>query len=434
MIRIVLINMAVLCMGIAAQAQEKLVLSQSECREMALAHNEDLKTADNSLLQAEIDKAVAFSNYLPKFDGSFMSEYMTNMEMSGMTLQMQGMYCAGIMVTQPIYTGGKIRAANKLAKIGVEASKETQRKTRMEVIADADNAYWSYISVQSKIKMLHQYMLQMDTLFRQVKTSVDAGMSTESDLLNVDAQRSEISYQLQKVVNGANLCRLALCNVIGCSFDTEIEATDTIIVTSIPTQLDEDMSQRPELALLQKQVEANKQQVKVTRADILPQIAVLGTYMWYGNIKMKGTTTDSDGNSVAYSQKFNDGLGIVALSVSVPLFHWGEGLKKVKKAKFDVRNAELELEKNTRLMTIEVRQAIQNVEDSYRMVETAKRSCALNDENLRVKNNQYLNGMCSLYDLLASEALWMEAQSNLIEAQTQQKINETEYLRVTGKL
>ena len=431
---IFLLLVLALAWGQATRAQETLLLSQSQCREMALTYSEDMQKADNAVRQAELDKKVAFTAYLPDFSGTFMGEYMTDMDMSGSTLQMRGMYMAGISVTQPLYVGGKIRASNQLAKIGLEAKREQQRQTRMEIIADADNAYWSLIAVHSKVQMLHAYQLQMDTLYSQVQTSMNAGMSTLSDLLQVEAKRSDITYQLQKAKNGENLCRLSLCNVLGISFDMNVIPTDTLSFEPAGLTLSEDISARPELALLEKQVQSTRQQVRTTRADILPQVALQAGWTYYDNIKVVGSGTDSDGNAYNYSQKMNGDFGLAMLSVSIPLFHWGEGLKKVKKAKIEVDNARLELAKNTRLLTIEVRQAIQNVTDSYRMVEAAVLGMDQAQENLRVMNDRYQADMSPLSDLLDAQSLWRQARSNLIEAQTQQKINETEYLRVTGRL
>ena len=402
---------------------------------MALERNENLKQSDNKLRQAELDKAIAFSNYLPKFDASVSGTYMfPNMEMNGMEMELHGMYFAGIMVTQPIYAGGKIMAGNKLAKIGKETASETLRKTRMQVIADADNAYWSLIAVNWKVRLLEAYKAQMDALYQQTEVSVNAGMATTNDLLRITAKRSEIDYQLQKAKNGANLCRLSLCDVLGCALDTEITPVDTVIHISAPQDLDESIALRPELRLLESQVDAAKEQIKVTRADILPSVALMGSYMFYGNEKIKGFTQDAAGNNVPFTNKIDDNFGMVALTVNIPLFHWGEGLKKIRKAKFELHNAQLDLQKNTRLLSIEARQAVQNVTDGYNMVETARLGDEQGQENLRVMTEQYQNGLCTLTDLLDAQTQWQQAQSNLIEAQTQYKIYETEYLRVTGKL
>ena len=405
-----------------AGAQERLTLSVAECRKMALAHNEDLAKADNAVRQAELDKAVAFAGYLPKVDATAMGGYVSDMDMMGMELQMRGLYMAGISLTQPLYAGGQLKAGNKLADIGRECAEENRRKTRMEVIADADRAYWNYISVNRKVRMLDAYKQQMDTLYAQMESSLAAEMITENDLMRVSAKRGEIDYQWQKARNGANLCRLALCNVLGCALETEIEPTDTALVLEPPAQMVASTAMRPELQLLQKQVEAKEQQVKMARADMLPKLALSGGYLYYGNVDMKTPTENG-----VFTQSLDDGFAQVMASVSIPIFHWGENFRKMKKAR-------LELQKNADLMDIEVRQAVQNVTDGYRLVETARLTCRQADESLRVMRDRYQNAMCSLTDLLDAQSQWQQAQSNLIEAQAQYKIYETEYLKATGSL
>ena len=415
-------------------AQEPLTLSLQACREMALQHSEDLKRADNAVRQAEMDKRIAFAAYLPQLDATGTGAYVGDMDMMGMTLQMRGMHMAGVSLTQPLYAGGRIVSGNRLAKIGQESQRENRRKTRMQVIADADNAYWSYIAVTWKVRMLDAYKAQMDTLFRQVETSLAVGMATDNDLLRIRTKRSDIHYQWQKAKNGANLCRLALCNVLGCPLETQITPTDTVISVSPAATLDTDISLRPEVLLLEKQVEAAEEQVKIARADILPTVGLSAGYIYYGNVKMKGMSQDAQGNAVPFTQKFDDGLPLVMASVSIPLFRWGAGLKKVKKAKLDVDNARLDMQKNTRLLSIEATQAVQNLEDSYLLIETARSGAREADDNLRIQHDRYLNGMATLTDLLDAQSQWQQAQSNLIDAQTQHKIYETEYLRVTGRL
>ena len=419
---------------LGARAQEPLSLSLEACREMALAHNEDLRQAGNAVRQAELDKEIAFAAFLPKADGMAMGGYLSDMDMMGMTLQMRGMYLAGVNLVQPIYTGGRIRAGKKLAEIGRESQLENQRKTRMQVIADADNAYWSYIAVAWKVRMLEAYKAQMDTLYQQIETTLEAGMATENDLLRVRARRSDIHYQWQKARNGENLCRLVLCDVVGCPLETAIVPTDTIIRVEAAPLLDTDISQRPELTLLQKQVDAAQEQVKMSRAGMLPTIGLSGGYVHYGNIKLNGFAQDEAGNAQPFTSKFNDGIWQAMASVSVPLFHWGENLKKVRKAKLDVENARLALEKNTCLLNIEAQQAVQNVMDGYRLVETAELGASEAEENLRVTRDRYLNGLSTLTDLLDAQSQWQQARSNLIDARTRYKIYETEYLRVTGRL
>ncbi|MCD7710401.1 MAG: TolC family protein [Porphyromonadaceae bacterium] len=429
--------------GTTVKAQEPLVLSQADCRAMALEHNETLQKAENDLRKAELDKYVAFSSYLPSIDATGMGVYLLNdVEMTkveemgmGMAMQMKGTYLAGINLIQPIYAGGKIIAGNKLARIGVESADENVRKTRMEVIADADNAYWTYIATRRKIGMLESYCEQMEALYRQVEVSLSAQLATKNDLLRITAKRSEINYQLQKARNGVNLCRLALCNVLGVDFTTEIIPTDTLFETGAAPILDGDISQRPELRLLQKQIDAQEQQIKVTRADMLPTVGLGLGYSYLGNIKMKmASVNTTDGSITQMSSEFKQGFPLGMLSVSIPILHWGANFKKVKKSKYDLLNARLDFQEKSRLLTIEAQQALQNVSESYLMIETAELGLEQAEENLRTMETYYRNQMATLTDLLDAQSQWQQAESNYIEAQTQYKIYETEYLRTTGRL
>lgn len=433
-INIVVFCCLVLFSGINVSAQNSLRLSLSECRKMALSHSEELQKADNALKQAELDKKIATAAYLPKIDGMATGAYMLpDMDMLGIELRMRGMYMAGLSLVQPIYTGGKIRTGNKLANIGKEAAADRYRMTRMDVLLEADNAYWTYIAVGRKVKMLETYQTQMDTLHRQTEVALNAGMATENDLLRIEAKRAEISYQLQKVQNGADLCRMSLCQIVGADFDTDIEAVDTTLIVSEPDNFVSEISSRPEVKLLEKQVAAGKEQIKMARAEMLPTVGFTASYIYYGNVKLNGVT-EYNGTMIPYSQELRDGIGLAMLSVKIPIFHWGENLKKVRKAKLELHNAELDLQKNSRLLSIELQQAIRNVQDGYRLIQTAEKGLMQAEENLRVMRNRYAASMAPLTDLLDAQSQWQQAESNMIEAQTQYKIYETEYLKAAGIL
>ena len=421
-----------IALGLAVNlpASAQLQLSQAECRKMALKNNEEMKIAENSYRQAKLDKEIAFAAYLPELEGSLTGIYRKDMDLMGAELQMRGTYLAGLTLTQPIFTGGKIVASNKLAKIGVDCAEESLRKTEMDIIAEADNAYWTYIAVGKKVKLLEAYQKQLDELHHQIAKSVEVQMATQADLLRVDSKRSQILYQLKKAKNGVELCRMSLCSTLGVDIHTTIQATETKIEITSPQQLESSILMRPEYRLLLNQVEAQKQQIKVARADILPTFGISAQYSYYGNLKLAGQTEDG----TPFKQEYKDGSPMLMASISVPLFRWGKGMKGIKKAKLNYQNAQLDLQRNERLLNIELQQAIQNVTDGYNLVETANVGMSQAAENLRNMQNSYDVSMCTLTDLLDAQTQWQEAYSNQIEAKTQYKIYESEYMRVSGQL
>lgn len=426
---------AVLLTGAAARAQEPLPLTLAECRERALAHSEELQQADLRLEQARLDRRIAATAALPRIEGSATGAYVVpDIDMMGMEMRMRGTYMAGLTLTQPIYAGGKIAAARRMARIGEEVAGEQRRMTRMEVLVEADNAYWTLVAVEGKVRMLESYAAQMDTLCTQTTAAVESGMAIENDRLRVEARRSEIDYQLQKARNGADLCRMSLCRVIGVGGDIRPVPTDTLFRPSAPGELRADLEARPELRMLEQQVAIGEQQIRDARSAMLPTAGLSLGYTYYGNIKLQSMVDAGGGTYVPYTQEFRDGLGLAMVAVKIPIFHWGESRKKVRKARFELQHAQLDLQKNTRLMTLEVEQAIRNVEDGYRMIRTAELALSQAEENLRVMRNRHAAQMAPLTDLLDAQSQWQQAASNRIEAQTQYRIYETEYLRATGRL
>ena len=413
-----------------------LELSLKNCKEMALQTDEDMRIAQNRVNQSNLDKDIATTAYLPKIDGMGGAFYLTpDPSMAGMMdMQMRGIYLAGFSLTQPVYTGGKIYNANKLAKVGQEVAKEQLEAIRMDVLAEAEKSYWMYVAVLSKIDMIKSYMAQLDTIYKFTKSAYEIGMTSEISMSRVETKRSELNYRLRQAESGADLCRLALCRIIGVD-DTE-PITPTEILkdkTGVPGSY-AGIEMRPELHLAQKNIEAKKYDVKMVLSDYLPMVGLQLGWNAFGNLKIKSMVEGPDGNYYPYTSTTNYNGFVAAVSVSIPIFHWGEGYKKVKKAKIEVENAELSFEKNKKLMELQARQAYSNYEDGIELIKSADTAFKEAQQNLDLIQSQYEVGLMTLTDLLEAQSQWHTSYANLIEARTQYRINKVEYLRVVGMI
>lgn len=141
-----------------------------------------------------------------------------------------------------------------------------------------------------------------------------------------------------------------------------------------------------------------------------------------------------DGTIYPYSQSISYKGFMGAVSLSVPIFHWGEGIKKVKKAKIELENAKLELDQNKKLMNLQAKQAYSNYVDGFFLIESAEKAFEESEINLKMMKEQYEAGLMTLTDLLEAQSQWQASYSNLLEAKTQMKINEIDYLRSIGQL
>lgn len=413
-----------------------LELSLKDCKEMALQSDEDIKIARNNLNQSSLDKGIAKTAYFPKIDGVGSAFFLTPNSSMGdlMEIQMKGVYLAGFSLTQPIYTGGKIINANKLAKVGQEVAKDQLEATRMDIIAEAEKSYWMYVAVLSKIDMINSYLTQLDSIYEFTKSAYELGLTTKLSLSRVDTKRSELQYRLRQAESGADLCRLVLCRVIGVNETESIIPTENLDVNVPYPGNFAGIENRPELHMAQKNIEAKRYDVKMILADYLPTIGLQLGWNAFGNLKMKSFVEGLDGNYYPYTSTMNYKGFLGALSVSVPIFHWGEGYKKVKKAKIEVENAELSFEKNRKMMELQAHQAFSNYEDGIELIKSAEKAYIEASQNLDLMQDQYESGLMTLTDLLEAQSEWQTSFSNLIEAKTQYRINRVEYLRSIGLL
>ena len=413
-----------------------LELSLKDCKEMALQTDEDMRIAQNRVNQSNLDKGVAKTAYLPKIDGMGGAFYLTpDPSMAGMMdMQMRGVYLAGFSLTQPIYTGGKIINANKLAKVGQDVAKEQLEATRMDVLAEAEKSYWMYVAVLSKIDMINSYMTQLDSIYDYTRSAYELGLTTQLSVTRVETRRSELQYRLRQAQSGADLCRLALCRIIGAQESEPIIPTENLEDNVSQPGSFAGIDSRPELHMAQKNIEAKKYDVKMVLSDYLPMIGLQLGWNAFGNMKMKSMVEGPDGNYYPYTSTMNYNGFVGAVSLSVPIFHWGEGYKKVKKAKIEVENAELSLEKNRKLMELQAHQAYSNYTDGLELIESAQKAFSEAQQNLDMMQDQYEHGLMTLTDLLEAQSQWHSSYSNLIEAKTQYRINRIDYLRSVGLL
>ena len=116
------------------------------------------------------------------------------------------------------------------------------------------------------------------------------------------------------------------------------------------------------------------------------------------------------------------------------LFRSGEGRKKIRSARLAHEISTVELNKNRSLMDIEAQQSKSAYESALLLIRTAEHGLEESEHNLSQTQNNYEMGMATILDVMEAQTQWQEAYSNNIEARTNYKIREIEYLRAIGQL
>lgn len=462
------------------------ILSLDSCRALAIANNKELLIGNEKINAAHYQRKAAFTNYLPNFSAT--GAYMRNQKefsllsndqkaaLSGLGTSISGplqqaagvvgqlhpelapllsslggaiepalnqagsslvdafrtdtrnVYAGAITLTQPLYMGGKIRAYNKITKYAEELARQQHNTGMQEVILDTDQAYWQVISLVNKKKLAEGYLKLLEKLDSDVEKMIAEGVATKADGLSVRVKVNEAEMTLTKVEDGLSLARMLLCQLCGIDLSTPIvledEQIDDIPLMENTSQANVEtaLANRPELHSLELATKIYKQKVNVTRAEFLPSVALMGNYM---------ATNPSVFNS--FENKFK-GMWNVGVMVQIPIWHWGEGIYKVKAAKAEARIAQYQLDDVKEKIELQVNQSAFKVREAAKKLVMAKKNLEKADENLRYATLGFEEGVIAPSNVLEAHTAWLSAQSEKIDAQIDVKLTEIYLQKSLGTL
>ena len=397
-----------------------------ECLEQALSNNVRMRNAENEIRMAEHDRKNAFTRYFPSVSasgGGFIAnkglmELNMGPDMS-MSMMKDGVV-GGVSATLPLFAGGQIVNGNKLAKMSEEVSRTRYRLSENEVRLTTENYYWQVVTLKEKLRTLEVVEARLDTLTRDVEAAVQAGVTTRNDLLQVQLRQNEIKSNRLNVENALALSRELLAQYMGMGLDSvDVAYAMEGRLPEEPAGLflppESALPRTGEYDLLRQNLEATRLQKKIAVGKNLPTVAIGGGY-YYDDLLDVGMD-----------------FWVGFATVSVPLSGWWGGSHDIKKQKLQVKNAENQLNDQSEMLMIRMRQSWNDLNDAYKQVGIALTSIDQATENLRMQSDYYAAGTCTMSDLLDAQTLFQQSRDKYVEAYAQYEVKKREYLQATGR-
>ena len=340
-------------------------------------------------------------------------------------------FAGAVLVTQPVYMGGAIKALNKMADISEQMSQQSTEARTQATLYDIDQAYWQVVSLRHKQKLAQSYLDLVKKLDGDVQKMIDEGVATRSEGLSVSVKVNEAEMTLTKVNDGLVLSKMLLCQLCGLPVNDQVTLVDEECedLSGIPASsslsgmsVETAAANRPELKMLQSTVDMSRQLTNVLKAGNLPQVLLTGGY------------------AVTYPHVFNGfqrelgGFWNVGVMLRVPVWNWGDVAYKVRASKGATTIATLELEEAREKISLQVNQSNFRVNEAYRKLELANASTRRADENLRTANLGFSEGVISSTTVMEAQTAWLQAQSQKIDAEIDVKLSQVNLQKALGTL
>ena len=451
----------------AAEAQS-LELNLDSCRAMALRNNKQLNASKLKKDVATNLKKSARTKYLPKVDALGGYEWFSK-EISllndgqksafsnlgsnilGGIIQQQGnalgqsvvdafrtdtrnMWAGSVMVRQPIYMGGAIIAANKIADIGEQIADNDLDMRTQQTLYSIDQAYWLAVSLKQKYKLATSYHNLVKKLNEDVHKMILQGVATKADGLKVDVKVNEAEMKITQAEDGLVLSKMLLCQLCGIPMNQQITLADedkeSLALSGTPVDTEQQrvaasdsaMNTRPELRMLQNTLDISKQATNLVRAVYLPHVALTGGY------------TISNPNVFNGFEKKFAGVWNVGVIVQVPVWNWFDGAYKVRAAKAASNIAQMNLDDTREKIHLQIAQSQFKVKEAQKKLSMAMKNIDSAEENLRCANLGFKEGVMEVTDVMAAQTAWQQAQSQKIDAEIDVKLTQVGLNKALGIL
>ena len=443
---------------IAFPAAAQGVLTLDSCRAMALRNNKEILISKAQISKAHNERKAAHTNYLPKValaagylrtgdeisllskdQKSQLSALGTNaaagfqaaagqvvqqmpelgplVESLGTSLvpvldgvgqkfvdalntDTRNLFAGSVMLTQPLYMGGKIRAYNQITRYAEDVAGEQLRADEQEVILSVDQAYWQVVSLRAKQELARQNLDLLRHIDADMQKMIAQGVATKANGLTVSVKLNEAEMLLTRVDNGLNLAQMLLCQLCGLPLDSKPAEADVQVA----------FGNRPELRQLETAVGIYDEKVKVERSAALPNLALTGGYLLTNPNLFNG-----------FERRFR-GTWSVGVALSVPLWNWGENRYKIRSAKAEAEVARLRLDDAREKIELQVTQASSQVEEARKRLALSLKNNEKAEENLRTAR------------LGAATTAWLQARTEVIDARIDVRLTDTCLRKALGTL
>lgn len=340
----------------------------------------------------------------------------------------RNVFAASVMLRQPIYMGGAITAANRMAEINQQLVANEEQNVTENTLKNIDDVYWTVVSLSQKQKLATSYRDLVQKLSDDVHKMIGEGVATKAVGLQVDVKVNEADMQLTQVDNGVALAKMLLCQICGLPTDSDVtladEGKDVLPYSTTVEDIGNEaaLGNRSELKMLENAIQISEQSTKLVRAAYLPQVALTGGYLLSNPTVFNG-----------FERKFG-GMWNVGVMVRVPVWNWFEGEYKVRANRAATTIATMELDEAREKIELQLEQCRFKLKEADKRLAMATKNLSSADENLRCANVGFREGVMEATDVMAAQTAWQQAQSQKIDAEVDVKLAQVALRKALGTI
>ncbi len=361
-------------------------------------------------------------------------------------------------ITQPLLAGFGFavnRRGINQAKNGVQSQDLVFKQQVMTTVASIISLYWDLVSFNEQVRVAEQSLATSQKLYEDNKKQVEIGTLAQIAIVQAEAEVATRQQDLTVAQTNVLQQETIIKNVLSKNgvaspslADAHIVALDKIRVPDVePIEPIQDLvaralQERPELPQTRLNIENSKLSILGDRSSLLPQLSAFATFTNNGQAGPVNSLPPLVGNQGlrAPDPFFIGGYGDyitqlfgrnfpdyrVGVQLNIPLRNRAAESDYVRDT-LNMRQAELQLQKQTNQIRVDVRNAAIALQQTRARYQAAVKSRVLEEQTLDAEQKKYSLGASTIYNVI-------QIQRDLTTAQGNEVIAESAYIKSRNNL
>jgi outer membrane protein TolC len=394
-------------------------LTLADCLNIALAQNPTILEAKNDL-EAQYGVVVQTRAIaLPQLTGSGQYKYTDRNYIESFpgdpTSSPNQNWNAGVQITQTIYSGGKLLAAIKAARVTKAQSLAQYQSTLEDTLLSVKLAYYDILLAAEQITVNETSVKLLQKELEDQQHRYDAGTVPNFNVLRAKVSLANARPPLISAQNSYRIAKNKLCNLLGYNLPREIweniplNLTDGLDAEPYPVNLSDALqsalARRTELVDLRKAEELDRLNIINAASGSKPNLQLFAGYNWFNAQFSPPVDLTHDING------WNAGA-----QVTWDIFDGMLTRGKVIQARSLYEKSKTAVDEKARDIELEVRTDYSDLLEAREVLESQKTVLEEAEESLREANARADAGTGTQLDVLDAENQLTQARSTQVQA------------------
>jgi outer membrane protein TolC len=322
---------------------------------------------------------------------------------------------AGVQIVQTIYSGGKLMAALRAAKVTKQQALAQYQATLTDTLLAVRLAYYDILLAAEQITVNEASVNLLQKELEDQQHRYDAGTVPHFNVLRARVSVANARPPLIQAQNNYRIAKNNLSNLLGYNLPREIwdniplNLTDTLDAApysiNLPAALQQALAKRPELVALIKTEELQKLNITDASSGYKPNLQIFAGYNWFNAQFTPPVDLTHDING------WNAGA-----QVSWDIFDGMLTHGKVVQARALYDKSKTAVDEEVRDIELEVRTTYSDFLEAQEVLESQKTVLEEAEESLREANARADAGTGTQLDVLDAENSLTQARSTQVQA------------------